>query len=107
MDLHKAFMNVFEEHADYLTLYRKGSFRYPDPLQVTTLGPEGPSVRLRGRLFLLPAGSPARSRATPGNPPVTPMASIFLAALMSASKSDPQLVQTKRERLMRLAASTA
>jgi hypothetical protein len=32
---------------------------------------------------------------------------MFFAALTSASKIDPQLVQTKRERLTRLAASTA
>jgi hypothetical protein len=31
---------------------------------------------------------------------------MFCAALTSASKIDPQLVQTKRDRLMRLAAST-
>jgi hypothetical protein len=32
---------------------------------------------------------------------------MFFAALTSASNVDPQLVQTKRDRLMRLAASTA
>ena len=35
------------------------------------------------------------------------MVRMFFAAFTSASKIDPQLVQTKRERLMRLAASTA
>jgi hypothetical protein len=33
-----------------------------------------------------------------------PTARIFFAALMSASKSDPQLAQTKRKRLMWLSA---
>jgi hypothetical protein len=32
---------------------------------------------------------------------------MFFAALTSASKIDPQLVQTKHDRLIRLAASTA
>ena len=35
-----------------------------------------------------------------------PSLRMFFAALTSASKIDPQLVQTKRDRLMRLAAST-
>ena len=37
MDLHKAFKNFFEGHADYPTFHRKGhkgSFRYPDPVQI-------------------------------------------------------------------------
>jgi hypothetical protein len=48
------------------------------------------------------------SQAIPGSPPVGLMPSfrMFLAAFTSASKIDPQLVQTKRDRLMRLAAST-
>src|ERR1700681_1720297 len=48
------------------------------------------------------------SQAIPGSPPVglMPSLSMFFAALTSASKMLPQLVQTKRDRLMRLAAST-
>jgi hypothetical protein len=48
------------------------------------------------------------SQAIPGSPPVglMPSLSMFFAALTSASKMLPQLVQTKRDRLMRLGAST-
>jgi hypothetical protein len=67
---------------------------------VTTLGPEGPS-------FYPYCFRPIEwldSQAIPGSPTVGLMPSfrIFFAAFTSASKRLPQLVQTKRDRLMRL-----
>lgn len=76
--------------------------------KVTALGPAGPSFRPRGH-FLPASGRQSGSIHGP-SPEVLrliPIAKMFLAALTSASRIDLQLVQTKRERLMRLSASTA
>jgi site-specific DNA recombinase len=69
---------------------------------VTTLGPEGPSFRPRGRL--LPVSGRQSGSIHRPSPEILrlglmPTARMFFAALTSASKIDPQLVQTKREQI--------